>query len=688
MMMTSISKLRSQLVASAMLLSVGLAVVAQRLLDQRRLIGVAIGLYLVAAILFAFAGRSQYIAQDHRPRLSLIRLRGKYLIWALVFGGLSLASFGRNRVTLQAALPWTLGVILCFVALPGPAADPLGIRWRRVWEALRRGVWRIPWRAWGLLVALIVGAYLRFYRLAELPADLGWDLPYNYFDAQRVLNGELWVFYPDNMGREGMFFYLIAAVAKLIGLGPYTMRLASALVGIAAIPAIYLLARECADCETAVWAALLLAVNKWHIVLTRSGYRVSLMPLFSILALYGLARGLRRGAPRDWAWCGLFLGLGLWTYKAFTFAWPTVVAVVAVYLLLNLWPKRGEGSGPEPSVNIIWSARPGAAIAGLGLALLVAVIVAMPMIRFILDSPDVYATRELHGVQLVADSLGQGGGQLQLYARSLLKGLQMFHYEGDGNSRFGVPYQRHFGLVSAALLALGAAWALARLRQRGHALLWMSALGLMVPMVVSMLPREAPNCFRSSGVIGPALVLAALPFTQLRCALAPWVERGVGWLARLMNIERLRCLEWALVPLILAGALWGAEAREAGRFYFRDFARITPSVANYSLAQELAETMIAFHEGAAYIKVWPHWYDGRAVSVHLGAAGRSELVELFEVAPDQPPLSYVRGKILVLLHPEDIQSLETLKAAFPRWTIKVDHYPDGQLSFIAFYGER
>ena len=43
--------------------------------------------------------------------------------------------------------------------------------------------------------------------------------------------------------------------------------------------------------------ALLLAVNKWHIVLTRSGYRVSLMPLFAILALYGLARGLRRVLP-------------------------------------------------------------------------------------------------------------------------------------------------------------------------------------------------------------------------------------------------------------------------------------------------------------------------------------------------------------------------------------------------------
>ena len=74
-MMTSISKLRSQLVAPAMLLSVGLAVAAQRLLDQRRLVGVAIGLYLVAAILFALVVRNQHMAQYDGQRLLLIRLR-------------------------------------------------------------------------------------------------------------------------------------------------------------------------------------------------------------------------------------------------------------------------------------------------------------------------------------------------------------------------------------------------------------------------------------------------------------------------------------------------------------------------------------------------------------------------------------------------------------------------------------
>lgn len=682
------SKPRPQLITLAMPLSVGLALVAQRLLDQRQLPWAAVSLYLAAVALFAVAARDFNIVQGEAQASAVPRLHSKYLVWALIFGGLSLASFGHNRVTMQGVLPWALGVALCFAALPGSPAALWSLRWRRVWAGLRQGTWRIPWHVGGLVLALMVGVYLRFYRLAELPSDLGWDLPYNYTDAQRILRGELWVFYPDNMGREGMFFYLIAGVAKVMGLNPYAIRVTSALVGVAAIPAIYLLAHECADRETAVWAALLLAVNKWHIVLTRSGYRVSLMPLFSMLTLYGLARGLRRGAPRDWAWCGLFLGLGLWTYKAFTFAWPTVIAIVALSMLLKLWPQRGEKDHCEPQPEACWAARPGAAVTGLGLALLVAVIVSTPMIRFILDAPDVYATRELHGVQLVTESLGERGGQFQLYMRSLLKGLQMFHYEGDGNSRFGVPYQRHFGRVSGVLLALGAAWALVRLRQNGHALLWAATLGLMAPMVVSMLPREAPNCFRSSGVIGPALVLAALPLTHLHRGLNVWAERGMSWLMRQIAGARLRWAEWALIPLVLLGILWRGELCETGRVYFRDFARLAPSVANYSLAQELAETIIAFHEGVAYIKVWPHWYDGRAVNVHLGAEGRGELLELFEIAPDQPPLTNASGKVLVLLHPEDASSLQVLKGAFPRWIVKSEHYPDGSLSFIAFYGEK
>ena len=86
----------------------------------------------------------------------------------------------------------------------------------------------------------------------------------------------------------------------------------------------------------------------------------------------------------------------------------------------------------------------------------------------------------------------------------------MFNYEGDANPRFGVPFQRHMGFLSGVLLVIGAAMALLRARRGGNGLLLLSIAGLLAPMTVSMLWAEAPNCFRSAGVLGPSLVLAAL----------------------------------------------------------------------------------------------------------------------------------------------------------------------------------
>jgi len=683
-------------------LALGMAVAAQTLSDKRTLLGLALAAYLLGAILYALAVWP--VAREREAAIAPaapLRVNVPHLLWALVFGGLAFAGLGHNRFTFQGLLPWAIGLLLCFSAMPsraeGKARESL---WRRLAAALSPGRWCIPWTTWALIVAILLGAYLRLYQLLELPADLGWDLPYNYSDAQRVLHGEYLIFFPDNLGREGMFFYLIAAVSKLGKLSPYSIRITSALVGIATIPAIYALARECADRETAAYAALLLATNKWHMTLTRSGYRVSLMPLFAILVLYGLARGLRRGQARDWAWAGLFLGLGLWTYKAFTFVFPTFLLCAGVYALLSIRRRAIQaGVGAGELLPQRWAGQPKKVLIGAGLALLVAAVVGMPMIRFMVDSPKVYLERELHGARLVEESLSGQASWLENAARSSLTGLLMFNYEGDGNSRFGVPFQRHLGFVSGMLFVLGAAAAVGRFRRGGNALLLLAMVGLIAPMTVSMLVGEKPNLFRSSGTIGPALVLGAMTLRTLRGELGgllasipsdEWLKVTVNGGAgerRYVHAVKLN-VNLAFLSLLLVAMMLLAELRETSRFYFRDFRQFAPDVANYSVALEMAKAIIYFEDGPTYIKAWPYWYDGRAVNVHLDAAGRSLTAELFELRPDQPPLAGFHGRMLMLLHPEDKESLATLCAFFPRYAVKVAHFPGEQPSLVIFSGER
>ncbi|NLG51684.1 MAG: phospholipid carrier-dependent glycosyltransferase [Chloroflexi bacterium] len=670
---------------------VTLAVCAQSLADRRAPAPIALALFLLAGVLYALAARPSTAERPTLGQTTLVVNRTLFP-WALVFGLLAWAGFRPNQITLQGLMPWVLAVWLCYWALSAqPATAPRAPWLARLRAFWRQGAWRVSWPTVGLWLAVALGAWLRFHRLAELPADLGWDLPFNLTDAQRILHESYLVFFPDNLGREGLFFYLMAGVSRVFGLSPYSMRLTSALVGVAAIPAVYLLARELTNREVGAYAALLLAVNKWHIVLTRSGYRVSLMPLFAILVLYGLARGLRRGRARDWFWCGLFLGLGLLTYKAFVFAVPVVVGSVLVYMLPGL---RRVAVGESAR----WGERPALLLRGLGLALMVAVIVAMPLLRFLFHAPETYFAREQHGLQLVSESLEGQPTRWEVLGQNTITSLLMFNYEGDGNSRFGVPFQRHLGFVSGALFVLGGAGALARLRRGGNALLLLALGGLLLPMTVSLLAGEKPNCFRSSGTIGPAVLMGALALAALRHALGQLAAKAPPLLVRLVwngqaeHARRSYSLQLGaramVLPFLLVGLLIGYEERETVRFYFQDFRRFAPDVANYSIAQEVAHKVAAFDEGPAYIKVWPHWYDGRAVRAYLVGMGITWDNELFELDQNSGPLRDFRGKILVILNPEDTNSLQLLQNYFPRWTVNRDTFPDGRTAMLAFYGQR
>ena len=330
--------------------------------------------------------------------------------------------------------------------------------------------------------------------------------------------------------------------------------------------------------------------------------------------------------------------------------------------------------------------------------MLVTVIAAVPMIRVVVDTPKAYLAREGLGARLVSESLEREGvTRAQLYLRNVGTSVLMFNYQGDANARFGVPFQRQMGFVSGVLLVLGVALALSRFCRGSNGLLLLSLPGLIAPMTISMLWGEVPNCFRSSGVLGPCLVLAALALRSVRSHLSKEIGgRGLPRLEFRLNTDadetHTRTLSfganilWA--PLLVVALAMGLEMREMTRTYFEDFRRVAPRMQNYSMALALAEHMIDFDQGPAIVMVWPHWYDGRAVRAHLAAAGRAWDGELLSVRPDQPPLLGFRGQMLVLMHPENTETLRTLQAYFPRWTTTLERFPNGELSLLAFYGER
>jgi 4-amino-4-deoxy-L-arabinose transferase-like glycosyltransferase len=665
-----------------------LAAFGQARLDRRIIDGLAFLALAAAAVLFAaaFGGiHQERRAGHHSERLSsmaaeLSRSRGPlFALWGIAL--LGCLDFGRNRFRAVGLWLW-LGGLLLSLGWMYLNARLAGARQQPAAGCSDKGSLFSP-RHLLLLAAVVIGAWLRLNRLDIIPADIGWDLPYNYTDVLAIQRGEYSIFFPANMGREGLFFYLIALLTRFGELSHFLIKLTSALVGIATIPALYLLATELFSPAVGITAALLLAVNHWHIVLSRSGFRVILLPLFVVLLLWTFSRALRRGRLVDFGLCGLVLGLGMQTYTGFLFAPLALGAGLILYLL----------SGRGPRVRSL--------LPGLLTMAVVAVVAFAPLGRFALENRDVYLRRLGLQVEIVQGDRAGTHMTLPLLLENARTSLLMYNVYGDSNARFNVPGQRHFGFVSAILLVLGLAYALRRWRTGRNALLIALFLVMIVPMTLAMVPHEMPNVFRGAGTIGPALVLCALPLTALRerlkqvgtaypawdvrCRLtASFSDRGV---TAALQVGRRGAL--ALLGLLLVGAFLMAEYQGSRKFYFDDFKDALPDRQNVAIAQEIARQIEGYGDpSSAFVKGWPYWFDGRALRTYLRMAPEEPEHVFTDLISGQPPLSQVRERALFILHPADSAGLEMLRSEFGRCVSVVHSLPGGVPAFVTVFVQR
>lgn len=592
--------------------------------------------------------------------------------------------FGGNRFRPLGLFLWLGGLCFCLLYLyviDGPRR--LG---ERLTDLLAGKTVRVS-RKWLLLgLSVAVGALLRLQQLEAIPADIGWDLPYNFTDALSILRGEYRVFFPANLGREGMFFYMIALVARFAPLSHFSIKLTSALVGILTIPALYLAARRLFPESVALSVAFLLALNRWHIVLSRAGFRVILLPLFAVLLLYALVRALQTYRVFDFGLAGLMLGLGLHTYFPFLFAFA---ALVAAFLLLILSGRRLPWRSLLPLLLLM---------------LAVALVVYAPLGRYALENWKDYAARASLQARLLKGDQYRTGLNLSSLMDNMRTTLLMFNVYGDGNTRFNVPAFRHFGFVSSVLLVLGLFYAVRRWRHGSNAILLAFWFVFLLPSGLMALPRELPNIFRASGAIGPALILAALPLAVVSeclrsaaAALPEWDYRIRLRMATADDEHEFLCSFGRkglilLVPVLAVALLLVREYRDTRQFYFRDFVNVLPDRQNVSTAKEMARQIESYGDrGTAFIKVWPHWFDGRALLMYLRQESErswNPYLYVDNLSPDQPPISLVQERAMFILNPADVAGLILLRNTFPQCVTKPYLFPDGTPAFIVVYVQR
>jgi hypothetical protein len=159
-----------------------------------------------------------------------------------------------------------------------------------------------------------------------------------------------------------VFSYWQTIALELAGRSLESLRLVSAIVGTLMLPAVYLLARALFDRRSALAALLLLLAFPPHLFYSRIGFAQIGDALFGALALALMAQALRGGQRWAWAWGGVALGMTQYFYEGGRLLFPPLVLIWFVYLILAWGAHR-----IRPHLR------------GMGIALLAAVLVALPL---------------------------------------------------------------------------------------------------------------------------------------------------------------------------------------------------------------------------------------------------------------------------------------------------------------------
>jgi 4-amino-4-deoxy-L-arabinose transferase-like glycosyltransferase len=303
-----------------------------------------------------------------------------------------------------------------------------------------------------ILIAIIaIACFFRLWHLDAIPNGLFPDEAANGQDAISILNGYHSPFFERGLGREALYFYLIAGSIYLFGIGVWQIHLVSALIGISTVIATFFLGKILFNQRVAFLASFFLATSAWHVTLSRTGFRAILVPLFATLFFYFILktvsslrhprplskRGIssNRNLPYLWAaLAGINLGLGFYTYISFR----SIIGIVGLMAVLFLIVNRNIFKKYFRQIIV---------------ALIFAFLVLSPLLAYFHGHPDAFVGRA-GCVSIFNPDLNNGnviGTFLDVFKKTML----MFFTDGDLNWRHNVSGFSMLNPLVASLFAFG-----------------------------------------------------------------------------------------------------------------------------------------------------------------------------------------------------------------------------------------
>jgi 4-amino-4-deoxy-L-arabinose transferase-like glycosyltransferase len=475
---------------------------------------------------------------------------------------------------------------------------------------------RAPWE-WALAVlALLVAFWFRTYRLAEVPPGLHHDDIKNVILVERIMDGYIRIYYPENNGDEPLYHWMQAITFAIVGSGYPEVRLLSVGTTMVGVATAYALARRLLGRDVALWTLGWHAVSLWSFFYARRAVRpVLLLPVAATTGYLFLAclddkprpRVLR--GPAGWAIAGLSLGTSLYIYqpgRVVPFFFLALVATMAVFDRARL---RRHWRG------IVLFFLVGAALfAPLGIYL------------------GSHTEDRVAQVNQPLIALREGDPRPML--ENALRAFGMFTFIGDPHWRQYVADTPVFEPLGAALFYAGVALSLWRLRRLQYvfSLLWLPIM--LSPAIVT---EGAPNFLRPIAVLGTVYLFPALAAAELLAWLRgrAWAWVAGGMLVVLLGYNAWRSYEgyfvrWAIHPDVRFA--YNATIIEEGR-YLNDATELDSAVLSGHFPADLDPALV--ESALRRTDLIPRWCDVREALVYPGGASST----LFE--PDYFPIDPV-----------------------------------------------
>jgi hypothetical protein len=620
----------------------GLALVAQVSLEPGpgRTWTVGMALYVAAALLLVWANRRAEWVLPASPKAARrgdpMSVKTAPFLVGLPLLVFAFLAFGGNRFTPFNTSLWLIGAGLMIWSfwLPSPRSVEASRGW---WQSLSERKWRLDISWWTILVlgSVILVLGFRFYRMSSVPPEMVSDHAEKLLDIWDVLHGQTRIFFPRNTGREAMQMYMTAGIIQLFhtGYSHVSLKIGTVLAGVLTLPFIYLLGLEVANRRAGLLAVIFAGIGYWPNVISRVGLRFPLYPLFVAPVLYFLIRGIRRANRNDFVLSGVFLGIGLHGYTPIRILPLVVLAAAGLYLI----HRQSRGFRRQTVFGVIL-------LAG------VALVFALPLVRYTLSNPEMVAFRAISRLGSVERPLP--GSPVNIFMGNLWNAMTMFFWD-DGNIWVhSVTQVPALDVVSAALFLLGFVLLLVVYIRRHNWLdifLPLTVPMLMLPSILSLaFPSENPALNRAGGAIVPVFLIIGIALDSLMTILTSWFDEGWG-----------RVFTWGLVGFLV---LWSGSQNY--RLVFDQYQQV------YSLSSwntsEIGQVIEDFAGSVgtsetAWVVAYPHWVDTRLVGMNAGYPVRDFAIQLDQLAATTAD---PRAKLFILKL-EDSDSLQTLGELYP-----------------------